>query len=973
MPHVPAVSPATQKPVPDHFIHVGHGSFLDNNGRTLILRGVNLSGADKAPVGHPSYELEGFWEEGESGGGSFVGRPLNLEDGSADVHLARLRGWGFNVIRYVVTWEALEHSGPRKYDTEFMDYTVQVLRKIKEYGFKVFMDPHQDIWSRFSGGSGAPYWTLAACGLNPRNFSAGLSAIIHSEYPLPNAPDPSTLPAMIWSTNYARLISQTVFTLFFAGRTFAPKCVIDGVNIQDYLQSHFIAAFGLLADRIRDAGDLLDECVYAWDSMNEPGEGFCGLEDLNQLPAHQALKKGPTPTPIQGLRLGMGQTQTVDNWNFGAMGPSRSGTVTINPAKRKVWAEPNTEPGGVHPKWGWKRDKGWKLGEDVWAQHGVWCPESGNALVPDYFAYLPGCGGQDEGSSSLAGEKVIFVADFWRPFWRTYAKRIRESHPEAIIFVQPPVFVAPPPLEEEDLKGRAAYSAHYYDGLTLMTRHWNWFNADALGLLRGKYKTTVQALKLGSRQIRQSFRDQLGMLKDDATTMMGVQYPTLIGEIGIPMDMDGKRAYGWTDDGRYRGNYSEHVKALDASLNGADGPNGLNYTLWTYVPDGNHQWGDGWNMEDLSLWCADDLRQPAAGPSLGMSPSATYITPSSSRAQLLRANSRSRTSSTSSGPDGEPRDSHAVYATTVKRPPPPPVNDSSVSLGSIVTLSMNENDTRLRPRLPGGPSVKFGDAQCNGVKFNVQAPSPRTESPSPSARGLGLDSNPFGFLTDGARAVAAFARPFPTATLGTPKTIDFDLQKAMFKLVVTVCPEDAPGKKFVAGEEVTTEIFVPLVHFASDPWAKDYDVHTLGDSVPGGWPPEESDAYGEEVAQQGGVAPESNNSFLASSLTLGRSRSSTGLESPYTPTIPTEAYSIGVELSEGSWRLDSQKQTLYWKYQIPAPGEPAVERTIQIWREGGVIKSVADGTVTQNVDKQRIDAAAAGMWDCCPSDGCTIM
>ena len=34
-----------------------------------------------------------------------------------------------------------------KYDYDFMDYTVRVLRKCKEYGFKVFMDPHQDIVS----------------------------------------------------------------------------------------------------------------------------------------------------------------------------------------------------------------------------------------------------------------------------------------------------------------------------------------------------------------------------------------------------------------------------------------------------------------------------------------------------------------------------------------------------------------------------------------------------------------------------------------------------------------------------------------------------------------------------------------------------------------------------------------------------------------------------------------------------------
>ena len=112
MPRVPLVSPATGLSTPSYYIHTTDANFVDNAGRTLLLRGVNLSGSSKAPNGRQSQTLEGFWESGDESSGGFGGRPLNLDDGSADVHLARLKGWGFNILRYVVTWESLEHKGP---------------------------------------------------------------------------------------------------------------------------------------------------------------------------------------------------------------------------------------------------------------------------------------------------------------------------------------------------------------------------------------------------------------------------------------------------------------------------------------------------------------------------------------------------------------------------------------------------------------------------------------------------------------------------------------------------------------------------------------------------------------------------------------------------------------------------------------------------------------------------------------------
>ena len=705
---------------------------------------------------------------------------------------------------------------------------------------------------------------------------------------------------MIWGTNYNRLVSQTLFTFFFAGRDFAPKCIIDGQNIQDWLQSHFIEAFGLLAERIQDAGDLVDECVIGWDSINEPFEGMCGIDDLDQFSKEStaSLKKGPTPTPAQGFRLGMGQAQEVEYWEFGAFGPRMTKMVTVDPKGTKIWARPKDErEDGVNAKWGWKRDLGWTQGTCIWAAHGVWDVESGDLLRPDYFHAAPG------------KVKLPFVEQWWRPHWQAFQKRIKPHHPECIWFIQPPVFALPPRVDCEDLEGRCCYAAHYYDGLTLVSRHWNWFNADAVGVLRHKYSHVLQAIRVGEKAIRASIQEQLGVLKSDAK-IIG-DYPTIIGEIGTPFDMDGKRSYGYTDGGKHKGDYSRQQKALDASMNAGDGPNSLNWTIWTYCPDSSHMWGDGWNMEDLSLWSQDDAKK-----SDSMKPSVI-------------------------------RSAHSSTA-FLKNPSPP---SSELRLPRLATASSISLRTLASPE---------ADVEDDGMKV--------------CAAGGNSWKNAYDFLTDGARAVKAFCRPWPMATVGIPKDIQFTISDTEFKLTVLVHPEDLPNKRSDSNTPSSssssafsssssslcedmddptypkkpTEIYLPLVHYAH--------------------PSLVSTTYGQSLSALEDLGPneEENISQIFPPPPDQNSSSTTLVAVPHSPTDGPCPLSIDVEVSNGKWELHGQ--TLKWWYPVPRSGEGPMEHTIKVRRAGGSIKTLEE-------QDREARLATIGGWceEVCSGSSCTIM
>ncbi len=169
--------------------------FTDEFGRSLLLRGVNLGGSTKVPFTPygATWNKEGFYDHRHV---SFVGRPFPLDQ--AEEHFSRLKSWGLTFLRFLTTWEAIEHAGPGMYDQEYLDYLVKIIRKAGDYGISMFIDPHQDVWSRFSGGDGAPGWTFEAVGMDLTRLHATGAAILHQEHGDP-------FPHMAWPSNAFKL------------------------------------------------------------------------------------------------------------------------------------------------------------------------------------------------------------------------------------------------------------------------------------------------------------------------------------------------------------------------------------------------------------------------------------------------------------------------------------------------------------------------------------------------------------------------------------------------------------------------------------------------------------------------------------------------------------------------------------------------------------------------------------------------
>jgi endoglycosylceramidase len=180
-------------------------NFVDPAGRAVFLRGINYSHRGK----HRPYV---GWQREE--------------------HFDRIVEWGFNCVRLLVFWDAVEPS-PGQYDEQYLGQIRRVLEWCQARGIYVVMDMHQDLYGPAFGGDGAPPWASV---------------------------DDLVDPNWRWNPWYMNYLVPEVMVSF---RRF-------------WRSAELQEAFGRAWQRLAALGEGLT-CVVGYDLLNEPYPGFTNL------------------------------------------------------------------------------------------------------------------------------------------------------------------------------------------------------------------------------------------------------------------------------------------------------------------------------------------------------------------------------------------------------------------------------------------------------------------------------------------------------------------------------------------------------------------------------------------------------------------------------------------------------------------------------------------------------------------------
>jgi hypothetical protein len=132
--------------------------FNDEKGRYLIFRGVNFASRSKLPPYLPIAPLETK---------NISNVDLSREIKSVNPELDLLKDIGFNVVRLLISWKAIEpRPNPNLEELlpegrQYLTFIKEIIEALYTRNLYVILDFHQDIAHEFYGGDGFPDWALA--------------------------------------------------------------------------------------------------------------------------------------------------------------------------------------------------------------------------------------------------------------------------------------------------------------------------------------------------------------------------------------------------------------------------------------------------------------------------------------------------------------------------------------------------------------------------------------------------------------------------------------------------------------------------------------------------------------------------------------------------------------------------------------------------------------------------------------------
>jgi hypothetical protein len=137
------------------------------------------------------------------------------------------------------------------------------------------------------------------------------------------------------------------------------------------------------------------------------------------------------------------------------------------------------------------------------------------------------------------------------------------------------------------------YAPHFYDLNVLFSKVYKGiYSADVSALSRGGFLPLH--IYFGQGGLIKNYTKQLRQLVKYARTSLG-EIPIVIGEIGVPFDLNRIPGKAFSND------YRKQSNLLDALAMGMETAGVNGWTWWNYNPDNTTRRGDGWNGEDFSV------------------------------------------------------------------------------------------------------------------------------------------------------------------------------------------------------------------------------------------------------------------------------------------------------------------------------------------------------------------------------------